>query len=214
MAALTLCLAAGCGSTNSAGSASPDPKTDNPGPASTTGSSSPQGLTSSAPATEEPTRETIPIKGSEYVRGRSTVLVNAPIAKVRKIATDYEKYPEFMPEHSNTRVLGRIRGGGHHIYMEIKIMSGTVRMWARLDAPKMPVVDGLETYEGFFKEGNVEDWKTIWRMRPVDDSHTELTLEVRIIPKFFVPLALMNDRNIEAAYQGVLAMKKRIEGMP
>ena len=61
-------------------------------------------------------------------------------------------------------------------------------------------------------EGNVDDFKAIWRLRKMDEDHTELTLEVFLEPSLPLPDSLINSENVGGAVDGVIAMRNRIEG--
>jgi ribosome-associated toxin RatA of RatAB toxin-antitoxin module len=153
----------------------------------------------------------VPVDGTSLVRGRSTVTVNAPIEKVREGILGFARYPEFMPHYSNCRVLGRTPTGGRDVYMEVEALHGAVHMWARIDVPKPAVADGLETYDTKFLDGNVRDFKAIWRLRKVDDAKTQLSLEVFLNPKIPLPDGLINGENLSGSAKGVAAMRSRIE---
>lgn len=153
----------------------------------------------------------VPIPGSELVRGRSTVVVAAPLARVREAVLDFGHYAEFMPHYSNARVLGRTPAGAREVYMEITALHGAVKMWTRVELPKATTVDGVETWETRFIEGNVEDFKAIWRLKRVDDTHTELSLEVFLKPKIPLPNDLLNEENLSGSAKGVLAMRTHAE---
>jgi ribosome-associated toxin RatA of RatAB toxin-antitoxin module len=161
--------------------------------------------------TPEVTAVSVPIEGSELVRGRSTVIVAAPIAKVREAVLDFAHYPEFMPHYSAAKVLGRTPSGAREIYMEITALHGAVKMWAKVEMPKPATVDGVEVHETKFLEGNVKDFAAMWRLRKIDDAKTELSLEVFLNPKIPLPNELINDENVSGSTKGVLAMRTHAE---
>lgn len=159
----------------------------------------------------EPTRESVPIAGTDLVRGRSAVLVEAPIAVVRKTVLDYASYEEFMPHYAASRVLGRTTGGGHQVYMKWVALHGAMKMWARFDMSAAQKKGDQETYRSKLVEGNVKAAVAIWRMSPVGDSRTKLSLEVFLQPRVLLPSTLLNDENIGGAAKGVAAMRDRCE---
>lgn len=153
----------------------------------------------------------VPIAGSDLVRGRSTVTVKAPIERVRDAVLGFSKYPEFMPHYSSCKLLGRTPAGARDVYMEISALHGALRMWARVEVPKPVVTDGVETYETKFVDGNVRDFKAIWRLKKIDETSTELSLEVFLHPKIPMPTKLINDENVSGSAKGVAAMRARAE---
>lgn len=164
-----------------------------------------------SPQSEEVETVSVPIEGTELVRGRSTVVVDAPIDRVRDAVLDFTHYPEFMPHYSGCKVLGRTATGARDLYMEIAALHGALKMWARVELPKPTIADGVETFETKFIEGNVRDFKAIWRLARVDDTHTRLSLEVFLQPKIPLPVDLLNEENISGSTKGVTAMRARAE---
>lgn len=156
-------------------------------------------------------RESLPIAGTPLVRGRSTVMVAAPIEKVRAAVLGFSHYAEFMPHYRNAKLLGRTASGGRDVYMEIEALHGAVTMWAEVEVPKPTMEGDVETYATRFLKGNVKDFQAIWRMRKVDDAHTELSLEVFLQPSITLPADLQNEENVDGSAKGVLAMRERAE---
>lgn len=183
----------------------------------------PAPLTTASPTTEAappPTAaprgdlrvESIPIAGTDFVRGRATLTVNAPLEKVREAVLDFGHYAEFMPYYRSSKVLGRTAAGARDVYMEIEALHGAVRLWVELEVPKATIAEGVETYESRFVKGNVKDLKAIWRLRGVDDDTTELSLEVFLEPQLSLPTALVNKGAVGGAIRGVKAIRARVEG--
>src|SRR4051794_18212930 len=52
-----------------------------------------------------PQTDAVPIEGTDFVRGRTAIKVNAPIGKVRESILDFAHYAEFMPHYRSARVL-------------------------------------------------------------------------------------------------------------
>lgn len=155
-----------------------------------------------------PTREGVPTDDG-LLRGRSTVTVNAPIAKVRKAVLDFRHYPDFMPHYKAAQVLGRKPNGDREVYMQIGALGGALKMWARVEMAKTDLPAG-ERYETTFVDGNVRDFKAIWTLK-AEGNRTELTLEVFLRPKLPMPKQLLDGENLDGAVKGVAAMRDRIE---
>jgi ribosome-associated toxin RatA of RatAB toxin-antitoxin module len=162
---------------------------------------------------DDPQTIAIPVAGTEFVRGRTTLKVNAPIEKVRESVLDFGHYAEFMPHYRSSKVLGRTAAGARDVYMEIEALYGAVKMWVEIEFPRPTIVEGVETHESKFVKGNVKDFKAIWRLRKLDDATTELSLEVFLQPSIPLPTALMNKENLGGSAKGVTAMRGRIEGV-
>ncbi len=161
-----------------------------------------------------PTREAVAIKGSDLVRGRSRLVVLAPIDKVRRHVLNFDRYAEFMPHYSFSRILTLRDDGGRQVMMEVEAIGGLIKMWTKIEMPPPRMEGNLEVHESEFVEGNVDDFKAIWRLRRLNDSHTELSLEVFLEPSLPLPDSLINSENVGGAFDGVIAMRNRIEGRP
>ncbi|MBW2458243.1 MAG: SRPBCC family protein [Deltaproteobacteria bacterium] len=159
----------------------------------------------------QPTREAVPIEGSDLVRGRSTVMVNAPIDQVRDVVFDYDRYAEFMPHYRASRIVGRASGGGRQLYQQWEALHGAVKLWARFDMRKVDGPTGIETYESEFIEGNVKLAFARWSLEAQPGDQTKLTLEIFLHPRIPIPSSLLNGENLDNAVKGVTAMRDRIE---
>jgi ribosome-associated toxin RatA of RatAB toxin-antitoxin module len=161
-------------------------------------------------AERQPVTEALPIEGTDRVRGRSTVIVDAPIAAVKKTLLRYGKYAEFMPHYSASKVLRRMPESGHEVYMQVEALYGAVKLWARLEMTPKRQGD-TEIITSKFVDGNVKDFSATWTLAPVDAQRTELTLEVFLHPDLPMPSKTLNHENVQGAEKGVIAMRKRVE---
>jgi ribosome-associated toxin RatA of RatAB toxin-antitoxin module len=163
------------------------------------------------PASGEARGERIPVAGSDLTRGRGTVLVDAPIDRVRKHVLDFDHYADFMPHYEVSRTLGKKEDGTRELYMKVAVLHGLLSMWARLAMSPAQKDGDSETYAFRFLDGNVESFEGSWRLRSLDDARTELTLELFLEPKLPLPAGALNDENASGAVDGVTAMRDRIQ---
>jgi ribosome-associated toxin RatA of RatAB toxin-antitoxin module len=164
-------------------------------------------------ATRPASTEKLPIEGSDLVRGRSTVLVNAPLSKVRKAVLAFRHYAKFMPHYRQSSTVGKLPNGNREVYMQVAALNGAVKMWARLEMVKTTPEGGVEVYTTKFIEGNVDEFSAIWRLEEMSATQTKLTLDVFLEPSLPLPTSLLNDENVQGAEQGVIAMRKRAESL-
>ena len=214
---LVVLAATGCAG---ARTAAVPPEASAPAPAAVDAAPAPVGsspTTDVAPPPAAPGDElrvvAVPIAGSELVRGRATLRVNAPLEKVREAVLDFGHYAEFMPYFRSSKVLGRTAAGARDVYMEIEALHGAVRLWVEIEIPKPTIAEGVETYESRFVKGNVKDFQATWRLRRIDDDATELSLEVFLDPQLPLPTALVNKGNVGGSFKGVTAIRARIESI-
>ena len=146
----------------------------------------------------------------ELLRGKATVVVNAPPDAVRDHILALDEYAEFMPHYKSARTLGRKPNGAREIYMQWEALHGAVKLWARMILA--PTEDGeAEMWTTEFVDGNVDEAYAAWRIEPTEDGKTKLTLETFLDPKLPVPQSLLNEENVEAAIKAVKAMRDRCE---
>ena len=151
------------------------------------------------------------IPGASIKAGGSMVLVNAPIAIVRKVVTDYGKYSSFMPRFKKSRIVSK-KDGKTDVYLEVPILHGAATVWSqvRFEAPVKEGEKG-ERIEGKMVEGNVDDMRAVWHLRAVDDTHTVLKLELLIVPKLPVPGSLVTQELADASDRAVATTRDRAE---
>jgi ribosome-associated toxin RatA of RatAB toxin-antitoxin module len=142
--------------------------------------------------------------------GGAAILVNAPIAEVRRIVTDYAHYETILKPFDQSRVLSR-RKGWSEVYLQVPILHGAAKIWAVVLIPP-PVKDGPnETITVRFDRGNVADMRATWRMRAVDADHTVLKIELLVDPKMPFPASVITPELKAAADAGVTAVRDHAE---
>lgn len=156
-------------------------------------------------------RYEVSVPGSSIKAGGAMVLVNAPIATVRKVVQDYGRYQSMMPRFKKSRVISK-KDGKTDVYLEVPILNGAATVWShsRFDAP---VKDGDrgERIEGRMVDGNVDEMRTTFRLRAVDENHTILKSELLIVPKLPLPGSMVTPELAFAADQAVTALRGRAE---
>lgn len=156
-------------------------------------------------------RYEVSVPGASIKAGGSMVLVNAPIATVRKVVQDYGRYQSMIPRFKKSRVISK-KDGKTDVYVEVPILNGAATVWSqsRFDAP---VKDGekSERIEGRMIDGNVDDMRTTFRLRAVDDTHTVLKCEVLIVPKLPLPGSMVTPELAFAADQAVTGIRGKAE---
>ncbi|MCC6557634.1 MAG: hypothetical protein IT372_32170 [Polyangiaceae bacterium] len=142
--------------------------------------------------------------------GGAAILVNAPIAEVRKVVTSYGSYQKFLRPFDQSKVLSK-RKGVSEVYLQVPILHGAMRIWtvAELSAPVKKGDE--EVIVGRFKRGNVADFRSVWRLRAVDADHTVLKLEILVDPNIPVPSSLVTKQLRIAAEKGVTGVRDRAQ---
>ena len=156
-------------------------------------------------------RYNVAMPGASIRAGGSMTLVNAPMAIVRKVVLDYAHYQTFMPRFQKSRVVAK-KDGKTDVYLQVPILHGAATVWA-LTRFEPPVKEGAngERIEGKMVEGNVDDFRAVWHLRPVDETHTVLKAELLIVPKLPLPGSVVTPELEFAADQAVVSARDRAE---
>jgi ribosome-associated toxin RatA of RatAB toxin-antitoxin module len=144
--------------------------------------------------------------------GGAAVFVTAPFATVRKLVTDYRHYERLIPVFEQARVLSK-KAGASEVYLQVPVMHGAATIWAvaRIAAPAKEG-DG-EAITARMVKGNVADFRAVWRLRPVDATHTILKLELLVDPNLPAPKSLVEHELQSAADRGVSAIREQAEAL-
>jgi ribosome-associated toxin RatA of RatAB toxin-antitoxin module len=147
---------------------------------------------------------------SSIETGGAAIHVNAPIADVRKVVTDYRHYAQLIKPFEQSRLLSRKKGVSE-VYFEVPVMHGAVKIWAvvLIDPPSKDAVG--ETIVARYSRGNVDDFRAVWRLRAVDETHTVVKLELLVDPKLPIPGSLVTPELQYAADKAVTAVRDRAE---
>jgi ribosome-associated toxin RatA of RatAB toxin-antitoxin module len=136
-----------------------------------------------------------------------SIIINAPVEKCYSIISDYERYPEFLPEVKRTRTANR-RGNEVDVHYEaevVKIIKYTVHI--KEDRPA-----GLTwtLLEGEFMKEN----RGGWVLEAEGEGRTRATYNIAVEVGLLVPKTIINvlvDTQLPKLLEN---FKKRIETMP
>jgi len=122
--------------------------------------------------------------------GAARVNVDAPEELVRSVVLDYKNYAHFMSRFDKSQIVGR-SGDKTDVYLQVPILKGAAKVWAvvRFDALKQ--VDGGSVLTGHMIKGNVKRLDATWRLKKLDDTSTQVVLELLIVPDMPVPDSLV-----------------------
>jgi hypothetical protein len=149
--------------------------------------------------------------GQKFRVGRAEIFVNAPMKEVKSVILDYGSYAAMVPaKFQKSKVLKR-DGDAAEVYIQIPILKGAATIWAQESFAK-PTAEGKgEKIVGSFVKGNVDALEATWHYRPVDATHTLVTLDIYVAPKLAAPLSLVTKEAEDACGDGVRAIRERAE---
>lgn len=142
--------------------------------------------------------------------GGASILVNAPIAEVRKVVTNYGSYQKFLKPFDQSKILSK-RKGVSEIYLQVPILHGAMRIWTVADMSAPTKKGNEEVISGRYKRGNVADFRATWRLRAVDADNTILKLDIFLDPNMPVPASLVTKQLRLAAEKAVTGVKDRAQ---
>lgn len=150
-------------------------------------------------------------EGFSIRAGASYSSVNAGLADVRRTVTEYGHYGEFMPGFRSTVL--RKEGGDTIVRISVDILHGAVKLYANTRFTP-PTAEGTgQRIEGRMvqKEGNVDDLRAIWHLTPVDETHTNVRLELVIVPPIMAPAFIVTRELAYATDKAVSGARGRTE---
>lgn len=138
----------------------------------------------------EVTRFNVKTPYAEINAGAARVNVDAPEELVRSVVQDYKNYAKFMARFEKSQIVGR-SGDKTDVYLQVPILKGAAKVWAVVRFEPIKQVDGGEVLVGHMVKGNVKRLDATWRLKKLDDSTTQVALELLIVPDLPVPDSLV-----------------------
>ena len=151
------------------------------------------------------------VPGKSIKAGGARILVNAPLAKVRRNVLDYAHYATYISRFKRSRVVSKNKRFTD-VYLQVPILHGVANVWAvaRFGKP-IKKANGTEVIRGRMMQGNVKDFRAVWYLTPIDAKTTLLRSEILIVPKIPVPGSMVTGELAYAADVAVTAMRNRSE---
>jgi coenzyme Q-binding protein COQ10 len=133
-----------------------------------------------------------------------TIVINAPVEKCYSIISDYERYPEFLPEVKKIRTANR-RGNEVDVHYEAEIVK--VIKYAVHIREEKPTRVSWTFIDGEFMKNNQGGWV----LEATPDGKTKATYNIEVEVGMLVPKTVLNvlvDSQLPKLLEN---FKKRIE---
>jgi ribosome-associated toxin RatA of RatAB toxin-antitoxin module len=129
---------------------------------------------------------------------------------IRGVVTDYAHYSQIITRFEKARIVGKV-GQQTDVYLEVPILHGATKVWAvvRFDPPKTEGSDVV--IRGRMVKGNVKRLDSTWRVRKIDETSSDLTLELLIVPDLPAPSSLIVSEVRRAAARAVSGARAEAE---
>jgi ribosome-associated toxin RatA of RatAB toxin-antitoxin module len=163
-------------------------------------------------------REVLRFEPKAAYGGAARVNVDAPHELVRSVVLDYKNYAKFISRFETAKVIGK-KGNTTDVYLKVPILNGAGSVWAIVRFEPMTTVDGVDTLVGHKleekedgkKTGNVKRLDATWRLTKLDDSTTQVELELVIVPGLPVPKGVVESEVRFAAAKAVEGSRNEAE---
>ncbi len=134
-----------------------------------------------------------------------TIVINAPVEKVFDVITQYERYPEFLPEVKEVRAANR-QGNSLELHYKVDVVK-TIRYSIRVTEER-PRRMAWSFIEGEMMKDN----KGSWVLEPEGEGKTRATYNVEMALGLLVPKAVVNALVDTSLPKMLDAFKRRAEG--
>ncbi len=157
----------------------------------------------------------MPEPSSRLSRVRASVLVHAPVDRVKAVLLDFPNYPAFLSNYQSARVEGTTPAGGTVVHMQIGGLGGVIKRWMRVEISP-PAVEGSRTsFDAKLLQGDVKAFSARWVLDKVEEGATKLTLESFLDPDLALPATFIDSGSAAGLKESILAVKARAEdGVP
>jgi len=136
-----------------------------------------------------------------------SIVINAPIEKCFAVISDYERYPEFLPEVKGIKTANR-RGTEVDVHYQAEVVK-LIKYAVHMHEEK-PTKVSWTFIDGEFMKDN----KGGWVLEPTPDGKTKATYNIAVEVGLLVPKAVVNvlvDTQLPKLLEN---FKKRIESTP
>ncbi|HEY8077612.1 MAG TPA: hypothetical protein VIF62_25975 [Labilithrix sp.] len=154
-----------------------------------------------------------PIGGDRY--GHAEALVDAPADVVAKRAAEFNHYKELHRKFQTARVIAK-EGDTTDVYMRYPVRIGPMTFELhevmRFQATKQ--VGAAYVIEATGVKGDMSKGRTIIRVKPVDDKHSILEVDVLLVPQIPAPQSFIDEELRDGAFDFVNGLRDRSQPQP
>jgi hypothetical protein len=151
------------------------------------------------------------VKVDQLTAGGGRVHVAAPLDAATRVATDYASYSRIITQFEQSRIVSK-QGEQTDVYMRVPILKGAAKIWVVMRfAPPRKVSDDEYLITGKMVRGNVKRFDATYRIRRIDDSNTQLNLEMLIVPRLPFPSSAVAAEVSKACRSAVRQLRNATE---
>ncbi len=135
---------------------------------------------------------------------REEIVIDAPIERVYAVITDYERYPEFLPENQAVTVLER-DGNTVHVRFEVEMVMRVEYTLAIVEEPNRSVQWTL------LDARMLSENRGGWELEALSDSKTKATYTLEVALARAIPAAVSDRLAGQALPRTLQRFKERAE---
>ncbi len=156
-------------------------------------------------------RYTVRALNSRIDTGAARVHVKAPLETTKNTVTNYARYGAMITTFEQAKVIGK-QGDQTDVYLRVPILNGAAHIWAvmRFEPPRKLGGDEYVVAAKMVK-GNVKRFEALYRIRRIDDTSSQLNLEMQIVPSLPVPGSLVTTEVAKASDRAVRQLRDGAE---
>ena len=156
-----------------------------------------------------------PAPNSSDRYGHAEALVDAPADKVSKVVTDFGRYKELHRKFASARVIAK-EGESTDVYMKYPVQIGrfTIDFHEVMRFTPPRAESGGQIVEGRGVKGDMKQGHLRISVKPIDDKHSLLQVDVLLVPKIPAPQVLVDEELRDGAEDYVNGIKDRAQGRP
>jgi hypothetical protein len=147
--------------------------------------------------------------------GHAESLVDAPADAVAKKASEFNHYKELHRKFATARVINK-EGDKTDVYMRYPVRIGpmTFELMEVMRFDPMKKVGANFVIEGRGIKGDMKEGHTIITVKPVDDRHSILTVDVLLVPQIPAPQSFIDEELRDGAFDFANGLRDRSQEKP
>lgn len=152
----------------------------------------------------------VAVPGSRVDAGVARLVVHASEAEVMALIRDFSNYQQTISQFKRSQIVGK-KAGSTDVYLQIPILHGATKVWAVLRFGPARAEGDTTVLSGSMLKGNVDKLDAEWRVRRIDDQHTQLELRLHLVPDLPFPGSIIADTVASAAGRAVRGVRDAVQ---
>jgi hypothetical protein len=151
--------------------------------------------------------------GKSVRYGHAEVLVDAPLAKVKKAAVDFAHYKEFHHKFASARVVAK-EGDTTDVYLKLPIKLGPVKLdqWEVMRFGPARTTASNVVVEGRGVQGSMKEGHLVITARALDEKHCLVKVDLLLLPSMPAPQSMIDEELRDAATDFVNGVRDKSQG--